>query len=68
MPKRDDILDRVMLTLSEAHDDVTGRDLCNGTLITGSPASGKTTTSGKQLAYALLKTANAGGLVLNRQG
>ena len=64
MPKRDDILDRTMLTLSDAHDDVTVRDPCNGTLITGSLASGKATTSAKQFAYALLKSANAGRLVL----
>jgi len=63
MSKRDDILDRPMLSLSES-DHLCLRDLVEGTLITGAPGSGKTTTSGKQLAYALLKTRNTGGLVL----
>src|SRR5271154_4428680 len=63
MANRDDILDRRMLSLSES-DHLSLRDLVEGTLITGAPGSGKTTTSGKQLAYALLKTRGAGGLIL----
>jgi len=63
MTKHDDILDRLMLSLSES-DHLRLRDLVEGTLITGAPGSGKTTTSGKQLAYALLRIPNSGGLIL----
>jgi hypothetical protein len=63
MAKRDDILDRTILSLSET-DHLRLRDLVEGTLITGAPGSGKTTTSGKQLAHALLGVPNSGGLVL----
>ena len=63
MAKRDTILDRRIISLSET-DDILLRDLCEGTLITGAPGSGKTTTSGKQLAFGLLRTPNMGGLVL----
>jgi hypothetical protein len=63
MPIKENILDSPILSLSET-DHLCLRDLVEGTLITGAPGSGKTTTSGKQLAYALLKTPNTGGLVL----
>jgi hypothetical protein len=63
MTKPDDVLDKPMLELSET-DYVSGRDLCNGTLITGSSSSGKTANSGKQCACALLRNANAGGLIM----
>jgi len=63
MPNHENLLDLPVLSLSEA-DHLSLRDLVEGTLITGAPGSGKTTTSGKQLAYALLKTRNTGGLVL----
>src|SRR5580658_9731136 len=63
MPKRDDILDRPILSLSDV-DPLRLRDLVEGTLITGAPGSGKTSTSGKQLAFGLLRTPGMGGLVL----
>src|SRR5580692_7564933 len=58
-----DILDRPILSLSDV-DPLRLRDLVEGTLITGAPGSGKTSTSGKQLALGLLRTPNTGGLVL----
>jgi hypothetical protein len=63
MSKRDSILDRPVLSLSES-DQLCVRDLAEGTLITGAPGSGKSSTSGKQLAYGLLRTPKTGGLVL----
>ena len=63
MAKRDTILDRTILSISEK-DELRLRDLVEGTLITGAPGSGKSSTSGKQLAYGLLRTPNSGGLVL----
>ena len=63
MSKRDPILDRPMLSLSES-DQLCVRDLVEGTLITGAPGSGKSSTSGKQIGYGLLRTPNMGGLVL----
>lgn len=39
-------------------------DAFEGTLICGSPGSGKSSTSGKNLAYAFLRTPMMGGLVL----
>ena len=60
---RDDILDRRILSLSE-RDHLRLRDLVEGTLITGAPGSGKSSTSGKQIGYGLLRTPNTGGLVL----
>lgn len=63
MPSHENILDRRMLSLSDA-DHLHLRDLVEGTLITGAPGSGKTTTSGRQLAHAFLKTPKMGGLVL----
>src|ERR1700683_719983 len=58
-----DILDRPILSLSDV-DPLRLRDLVEGTLITGAPGSGKTSTSGKQLAFGLLRTPKSGGLVL----
>lgn len=63
MAKRDDVLDRPILSLSES-DHLRLRDLVEGTLITGAPGSGKTTTSGKQIAHGLLRIPNSGGLIL----
>jgi hypothetical protein len=63
MAKHDDILDRTILSLSEK-DTLRIRDLVEGTLITGAPGSGKSSTSGKQLAFGRLRTPNMGGLVL----
>ena len=63
MRTQDTILDRPILSLSD-QDELRLRDLVEGTLITGAPGSGKTTTSGKQLAYGLLKTPNSGALIL----
>src|ERR1017187_6624515 len=63
MSKHDDILDRPILSLSDV-DHLRLRDLVEGTLITGAPGSGKSSTSGKQLAFGLLRTPRMGGLVL----
>jgi hypothetical protein len=63
MITHDDILDRPILSLSDS-DFLRLRDLVEGTLITGAPGSGKSSTSGKQLAYAFLNTPQMGGLVL----
>src|SRR5882672_746150 len=63
MPSNDNILDRTILSLSET-DHLRIRDLVEGTLITGAPGSGKSSTSGKQLGYGLLRTRNTGGLIL----
>ena len=63
MPKHNDILDRPILSLSDV-DHLRLRDLVEGTLITGAPGSGKSSTSGKQLAFGLLRTPRMGGLVL----
>jgi hypothetical protein len=57
------ILDKTILSLSET-DHLRLRDLVEGTLITGAPGSGKSSTSGKQLGYGLLRTRNTGGLIL----
>jgi hypothetical protein len=59
----DPVLDRVILSLSGA-DHITTRTAVEGILVTGAPGSGKTTCSGKQLAYGLLLTPNMGGLIL----
>jgi hypothetical protein len=59
-----DILDRIIISLSERRDHLRLRDLCEGTLITGAPGSGKSTTVGRQIAYGLLKTPGSGGLIL----
>ncbi|MGE3511655.1 MAG: type IV secretory system conjugative DNA transfer family protein [Vicinamibacterales bacterium] len=58
----DNSLDRVLCQFSNV-DWWTARDACEGTLITGSPGAGKSSTSGKTLALALLQ-AGCGGLVL----
>jgi hypothetical protein len=63
MRTQDHILDRPILSLSES-DELRLRDLVEGTLITGAPGSGKSSTSGKQLAFGLLRTPGMGGLVL----
>jgi hypothetical protein len=59
----DPVLDQPILMLS-AVDAVAIRTAVEGILITGAPGSGKTTCSGKQLAYGLLLTPGMGGLVL----
>jgi hypothetical protein len=58
-----DILDRPIIALSDK-DAIDIRTLNQGCFITGSPGSGKTSSSGKQLAYGLLKVPTMGGLVL----
>src|SRR5580658_8991225 len=63
MRTQDTILDRPILSLSDK-DELRLRDLVEGTLITGAPGSGKSSTSGKQLAFGLLRTPRMGGLVL----
>ncbi|HTX35087.1 MAG TPA: hypothetical protein VME43_08700 [Bryobacteraceae bacterium] len=63
MPSRNDMLDRLVLALSTS-DYLDTRALCEGCLITGAPGSGKTSTSGKQLAYGLLSIPDSGGLIL----
>jgi hypothetical protein len=63
MPKHDTILDRPVLSLSDS-DPVDFRALCEGTFVAGSAGSGKTSMSGRQLAYGLLRMPNSGGLIL----
>jgi hypothetical protein len=63
MAKRDDVLDRPILALSE-FDVIDWRALFEGCLTTGAPGSGKTSTSGRQIAHGILRTPNSGGLVL----
>ena len=63
MPPHDPILDRNILSLSQA-DHLTTRSAVEGILITGAPGSGKSSCSGKQIAYALLGVPKMGGLVL----
>jgi hypothetical protein len=63
MPKNDAILDRPVLSFSDS-DVADFRALCEGTLVVGSAGSGKTSTSGKQLAYGLLRMPSSGGLIL----
>lgn len=63
MARLDVVLDRPILALSDK-DVLLVRDLVEGTLITGAPGAGKSSTSGKQLAYGLLQTPNSGGLIL----
>jgi len=57
-----DILDRKILALSD-RDAIDLRATNEGIFICGGPGSGKTTTSGKNLAYGLLKVPTMGGLV-----
>jgi hypothetical protein len=64
MPERNkNILDEPILSLTN-DDYLRLRDLVEGTLITGAPGSGKSSTSGKQLAKGLLRIPHCGGLVL----
>ena len=63
MAKITDILDYKVLSLTDC-DHPAWRDLVEGTVITGGPGSGKTTTVGRQLAFGLLRTPHSGGLVL----
>ncbi len=62
-PLNDNVLDRPILSLSES-DHITVRALCEETLITGAPGSGKSSCSGRQLACGLLRVPKMGGLVL----
>jgi hypothetical protein len=62
-PRNEDSLDRVILSLSN-RDQLQLRALCEGTLITGAPGSGKSSCSGRQLAMGLLSVPEMGGLVL----
>lgn len=61
-----DALETVLLKLSPV-DALTALDFCEGTLITGSPGSGKSSTAGKEIAHSFLK-AGMGGLVLTAKG
>jgi hypothetical protein len=61
-----DPLDRPLVSLADGCF-WTGRMAVEGTVITGSPGSGKSSTSGKNLAYGLLH-AGWGGLVLTAKG
>jgi len=63
MAKRDEVLDWPILSLSET-DRVVFRDLATGVEITGSAGAGKSSTSGKQLAYGLLRMPHSGALIL----
>jgi hypothetical protein len=63
MTANDPILDRKILSLSEV-DHVTTRSAVEGILITGAPGSGKSSCSGKQIAYGLLRVPGMGGLIL----
>jgi hypothetical protein len=63
MAKPDDILDRPILSLSD-WDHLDCRSLFEGCLITGAPGAGKSSCSGKQIAYGLLRVPRMGGLVL----
>jgi hypothetical protein len=62
-PRAKDILDQPVLSLSES-DFWDVRALCEGTLITGAPGSGKSSCSGKQIAQGLLRIPSMGGLIL----
>jgi len=59
----DDVLEKPVLSLSES-DLLDLRALCEGTVITGAPGSGKSSCSGRQLAMGLLSVPEMGGLVL----
>jgi len=63
MPQLTNILDTPILSLSEL-DYLDLRALCEGTLITGAPGAGKSSCSGRQIAYGLLRVPRMGGLVL----
>jgi hypothetical protein len=63
MPSHYDLLTRRVVSLSDV-DHICWDDLTQGSLISGSAGSGKTTTSGKQLAYGLLKTPHSGALIM----
>ena len=67
MPKENDLLDTPVLCLSES-DRLDVRALCEGVFISGSPGSGKSTTSGKSLAYGLLNIPRSGALILTAKG
>jgi hypothetical protein len=63
MTRNKNILDEPILELSSS-DCLLLRDIVEGVLITGSPGSGKSSTSGKNLATALMRRRDTGGLVL----
>ena len=63
MQKPENILDTPILSLSQ-WDQLDVRALCEGTLISGAPGGGKSSCSGRQLAYGLLRVPKIGGLVL----
>jgi hypothetical protein len=62
MTRRDPILDHPILSLSET-DTLLYRDCCEGVFISGSPGSGKSSCSGKQLALGLLSIPKLGALI-----
>jgi hypothetical protein len=59
----DPVLDRKLISLS-ADDHITTRDGCEGIFISGSGGGGKSSCSGKQLAYGLLRVPKSGCLIL----
>ena len=63
MPSHDDILERELLNFSES-DPWTLRDAFEGTLACASTGGGKTSTVGKNVAYAFLGTPEMGGVIL----
>src|ERR1700683_4856810 len=63
MRAADAILDRNILSLT-AVEHLTTRSAIEGTLISVAPGSGKSSGSGRQLAYGLLSVPKMGGLVL----
>ena len=54
MPTLNNLLDEPVLAFSD-HDVATWRDFSEGTLITGAPGSGKSSSSGRQIAMGMLR-------------
>jgi hypothetical protein len=63
MSRNDDILERKLFSFTEV-DHATIRVTSQGTLILGSPDSGKSSTVGRQYAKAFLSVPTMGGLVM----
>jgi TraM recognition site of TraD and TraG len=59
----DPVLDRKIISLSEV-DHVSTRMACEGVFVAGSGGAGKSSCSGKQLAYGLLSAPRSGALIL----
>ncbi len=67
MAPNNNLLDQPLLALSES-DYADWKTVFEGTFIAGSPGAGKSTTSGRNLAYALMRRRDSGGLVLVAKG